>query len=232
MIILYINKILNLEDFSIGTPILNRTNFNEKQTAGMFINTAALRINVNNNISFIELTKQIAQSSFSMLRSQKYPYEKLLKDLRKKQKDLPSLFDIMLSYQVTKANDRNIKTHYEIEWLPTSTISNGIYINLHDNNNEGNLKVAYDYQISKYQKMDIKNMHMRILHIINQVLENIDCLNKDIEIVTPQEKQKILYDFNNTKIEYPHNKTLINIFEEQVKKNPNNIAIIFENEKF
>ena len=42
---------------------------------------------------------------------------------------------------------------------------------------------------------------MRILHIINQVLENIDCLNKDIEIVTPQEKQKILYDFNNTKIE-------------------------------
>lgn len=228
---IYLSKITSLNDFVIGTPILNRTNFKEKHTTGMFINTAPLRIKLGDNISFLEFVKQIATSSLSMLRYQKYPYEMLLENLRKKEKNLPTLFDVMLSYQITKANDKELAIPYEVEWFPTSTISNGIAIHLHDNNDEGTLNISYDYQLQKYEEKDILNMHNRILHIISQVLENECLLEKDIEIVTEEEKNQILFEFNDTEIDYPKNKTIIDLFEEQVQKTPNNIAVVLDDKK-
>ncbi len=228
---IYISRVSNLKDFVIGTPILNRTNFDEKHATGMFINTAPLRIKIEKDVTFIDFVKTISQSSLGMLRHQKYPYENLLKSLRKTQKDLPKLFDIMLSYQITKANDRDIDLPYEVEWFPSSTIPNEMYIHLHDNNDQNNLTISYDYQIQKYDEVDIDNIHMRILHIINQVIVNNNISEKDIEIITSDEKNKIINEFNNTDKEYPHDKTIVDLFENQVQKTPDNIAVVFENEK-
>ena len=228
---IYLSRVSNLKDFVIGTPILNRTNFKEKHTTGMFINTAPLRIQIDENIDFISLVKNIAQSSMSMLRYQKYSYQKLLEDLRERDNNIPTLYDVMLSYQVTKANDRTSKIPYEVEWIPSTTISNPIYIHLHDNDDDGQLNVAYDYQIEKYTKQDMLNMHNRILHIIEQVLKDVNLLEKDIEIVTPEEKYQILNVFNDTHTEYPRDKTIVDLFEEQVEKTPDNIAVVCGEEK-
>lgn len=228
---IYLSRVSNLKDFVIGTPILNRSSFKEKHTAGMFINTVPLRITLNDNIDFITFVKKIAKDSLSMLRYQKYPYDMLLQNLRKKESTLPSLFDVMLSYQITKPHDKNIEIPYSVEWLGTSTISNGISIHIHYINGEDDLNISYDYQIEKYGEEDIENMHNRILYIASQVLENENILEKDIEIVTKEEKNQILYEFNNTKTDYPKDKTIIELFEGQVEKTPNNIAIVFEDRK-
>ena len=72
---LYISRTTGLKDFVLGTPILNRTNFIEKNTTGMFVSTVPLRINLENVDSFTELTKDIATNNMSMLRHQKYNYQ-------------------------------------------------------------------------------------------------------------------------------------------------------------
>ena len=98
-------------------------------------------------------------------------------------------------------------------------------------NDTGDINIAYDYLISKYSIDDICSIHARFLYIINQVLENNDITLNEIEIVTPDEKKKILYDFNNTSADYPRNKTITQLFEEQVEKTPDNIAVVFEDQK-
>mgnify|MGYP003304391758 CR=1 FL=1 len=50
-------------------------------------------------------------------------------------------------------------------------------------------------------------------------------------MLSEDEKNKILYDFNNTKTDYPKDKTIIDLFEEQVEKTPDNIAVVFEDQK-
>ena len=49
---IYIYRITNTNDFVIGTPILNRSNFYDKNVTGMFVNTCPLRIQIENNIKF------------------------------------------------------------------------------------------------------------------------------------------------------------------------------------
>ena len=56
---IYLSRVSNLDDFVIGTPILNRTNFKEKHTAGMFINSIPFRILIQNNDSFINLVSKM-----------------------------------------------------------------------------------------------------------------------------------------------------------------------------
>lgn len=224
---LYIGRVSNLNDFVIGTPILNRSNFKEKNTTGMFINIAPLRINIDNTQDFKSFAHTIAKDSMSMLRHQKYSYQYILEDLRKRDISLPNLYNIVLSYQITSAVD-NIGIPYETTWSFNGNCSDDIDIHIYDLNNCGNIIVAYDYKTSKYTNMDIENIHNRAMHMVEQILNNNNiCLN-NIDIVTMKEKNELLHTFNNTNLKYDNTKTVISFFEEQVKKTPNATALTFE----
>ncbi len=227
---LYIGRVSNLDEFVIGTPILNRTNFKEKNTSGMFISTVPLKIKIDNNSTFIEFVSNIAKDSLSMLRHQKYPYQYLLENLRNKYNSVPHLYDNLISYQITKTIDKTIDLPYSVHWVEANQISCGINIHIHDNDDSGNLTMCYDYLIDKYSSSDIISTHNRILNVVEQLLNNINIFMKDIDIVTVEEKNKLLYDFNNTKTDYSKDKGIVDLFEEQVEKTPDNIAVVFENQ--
>ena len=227
---IYIGRVSNLDDFCIGTPILNRSNFKEKNTTGIFINTLPLRISIDNNLSFTGFLNSIVSNSMSLLRHQKYSYQNILEDLRKKQNDLISLYNIMISYQITKMNNQQETIPHESTWYFNKTIANDIDIHIFDLNDTNELNIAYDYKCSKYSSNDIEQIHNRILAMISQVLTNDNINLSEIEIVTEEEKKKLICEFNQTKTDYPKNKTVIQLFEEQVKCNPLETAVIFENQ--
>lgn len=228
---IYLSRVSSLDDFTIGTPILNRGNFKEKQTTGMYISTIPFRISINHKIPFAEFLSNISADFSKIFRHQKYPYQYLLEDLRKKDSSIPNLYNILLSYQNVRSNKQTSDINYESSWVGNNFISDDIDIHLYDMNDTGDINLAYDYLISKYSIDDICSIHARFLYIINQVLENNDITLNEIEIVTPDEKKKILYDFNNTSADYPRDKTITQLFEEQVEKTPDNIAVVFENQK-
>ena len=228
---LYLSRVSGLDEFVIGTPLLNRANVKEKHTIGMFISVVPFKVNINQEKSFTEFASQISSNFFNIFRHQKYPYQFLLEDLRKQNSSTPNLYNIMLSYQNMRTDTKNSKTNYETTWLFNGNVSDDLEIHFFDINDSGIINVAYDYKTSKYTADDMYALHSRLLHIMNQILDNNNILLKDIEIVTPDEKNEILYKFNNTKMDYPKNKTIVQLFEEQVEKTPNNVAVVFENQK-
>ncbi|MBP3597342.1 MAG: amino acid adenylation domain-containing protein [Clostridia bacterium] len=227
---IYMYRVNNINDFVIGTPILNRTNFVEKNTLGMFINVAPLRVNINNNSTIQELLCDIATDSMGLLRHQKYSYQSILENIRKINPSIPNLYNIVLSYQITKANLES-DINYETRWAFNGTCSDDIDIHLFDLDNSGELNIAYDYKIDKYDEQDIIDINKRLNYLIDQVLENSTLKIQDLEIATPEERELILNEFNDTNIDYPFNKNIIQLFEDQVQLHPNNLAVVFENEK-
>ncbi len=227
---IYLSKINDTNDFVIGTPILNRSNFAEKNTAGMFINTAPFRVTFDSHSTFTELATSIAKDSMGLLRHQKYPYQNILEDLRKQDASIPNLYNILLSYQTTQFSD-DCEISHDTRWIFNGCTADDIDIHLYQMNEVENLTISYDYKTSKYAYIDIENIHKRFMHIIKQVLKNNTIEIKDIEIVTPEERHKILVEFNNTAVDYPKDKTVVDLFEEQVSKTPDNIAVVFENQQ-
>ncbi|MGN1299484.1 MAG: amino acid adenylation domain-containing protein [Candidatus Scatovivens sp.] len=228
---LYLGRVSNLDDFVIGTPILNRTNFKEKQITGMFINVLPLRFNLNHEQKFNEFISQVGVNSLGLLRHQRYSYNYILEDLRKKDSSLPGLYNVLFSYQITKMNENNDELPHRTSWIFNESTSDDLDIHIFEWNDSNTLQIAYDYKTDKYSEEEISATHERILHVLDQIINNENILLKEIEIVTEKEKHQILYEFNNTKADYPKDKTISGLFEEQVAKTPDNIAVVFEDQK-
>ncbi len=228
IISIYISRVSNLEDICIGTPILNRTNFKEKNTTGMFINTLPLRVNVNTSMTFQEFLNSVMTNSMSLLRHQKYSYQNIIEDLRKKQSNLPALYQIMVSYQITKINKEQETIPHESIWHFNENTADDIDIHIFDLNDTNELNIAYDYKTEKYTAQEMKQIHERILNMISQVLNNETIKISEIEIVTLEEKEKLIHGFNQTKMDYPKAQTMVQLFEEQVKLTPNHVALVFK----
>ena len=229
---LYIHNSTNLNDFVIGTPILNRVNFKEKNTSGMFVNMAPFRIKFSNIDTFNDFIKYISSKSVSMLKHQKYSYQTLLGDLRKTHGNIPTLYNTVISYQITVAQSKEIFAKNKTDWIFNGTSAENLAIQIYDINNEGLLNICYDYKTSIYTDKDIFKLNNRIINIINQIISKEDILINDIDILIPKEKNEIINKFNNTNSHYNKSLTLIDLFEKNVKNTPDNIAVIQNSVKF
>lgn len=228
---IYLSRVSSLEEVVIGTPVLNRTNAKEKHTSGMFINTIPLKVSLNENIYFKDLASTISSSLFNMFKHQKYSYMSLLEDLRQSDNAVSNLYDMFISYQNVRSSSKVSDIPFNIEWIHNNYTSDSLDIHIFDMNDSGNLDIAYDYQLCKYDESDVINIHNRILCIVNQILTNSDILINNIEIITPEELKKLTIDFNNYTLDYASSKSIKQIFEEQVSSTPNNIATVYKNEK-
>ena len=227
---IYIGRVSNIDDFVIGTPILNRSNFKEKHTTGMFISTVPVRFDNINDVSFKSLAGSVATKLMGILRHQKYSYNSILEDIRSKNGNIPNLYNILISYQITKAFDGSLGD-YKTDWIFNNYCANDFNIHIYDINDTGSLLIDYDFLVDKYSKDDVINVNNRILYMIDQILENGDIISRDIEIITPDEKNKVLNVFNDTKVDYQLDKTVVDLFEEQVQKSPDNIAVVSNGKK-
>lgn len=228
---LYTARVSGLDDFVIGTPILNRSCFKDKHTLGMFISTAPFKIKMNYDLNFLEFATQICKDSMSLLRHQKYPYQKTLENIRKTEPGTPNLYKILLSYQNARAQKSSVDLPYKVRWSTNTHLSDDINIHIYDLEDSGQLSVSYDYLRSKYSTEEILNIHARILCIIEQVLKTPSINLSQIKIVSKQEEKMLLNKFNNTYLPYDKTKTIVDLFEEQVLKTPDKTAIIFEDTK-
>lgn len=225
---LYIGRVSNLEEFVIGTPVLNRSNYKEKNTVGMFISTVPFKINLDESMNFDDFMIEISHDARSIFRHQKFPYQRTLENARKLNPSIPNMYKILLSYQNARAQRSTEGFPYSVRWETNTNLSDDINIHIYDLEDSGELSIAYDYLDSKYNQDEISNIHKRILHIIAQVLDNPSiCLSK-ICIVSSLEEKMLLNDFNNTYLHYDKSKTVVDLFEEQVLKTPNKTALIFE----
>ncbi|MCI9039033.1 MAG: amino acid adenylation domain-containing protein [Clostridia bacterium] len=223
---IYLAKLNNSRYSIMGTPVLNRTNFKEKHTSGMFISTIPFKIEVPSYSKFEDFLKNVASTQMSIFRHQKYPYASLLEDLKKKYNFTENLYDIALSYQNARDNREDCCVPYSSQWLFSGHVSDTLQIHFYDMDNTGELNIFYDYQISKLSKDDINKMHLRILSIIEQILKSPELCLSQLEILTLDERKELCNRYQQNILVYPKKKSIIELWEEQVAISPSATAIL------
>ena len=99
----------------------------------MFINTVPVRMKLEDNMTFSDFINNIAVGFTSIYRHQKYSYQYILEDLRKEDSSVPNLYNILLSYQITKIKtDDDMK--YVSDWNFNGSIADDMDIHFFDLN--------------------------------------------------------------------------------------------------
>ena len=210
----YISRIkMNTEKFFIGTVVLNRAGIREKNTIGMFINTIPLLIELDNSQNFSENLSHIQDVIFTAFRHQKYNYSDVLADIRKNYNFNEKLYDVMLSYQNASISTSNKS---ESVWYHNGLQNESLQIHIDDRDNDGFFKIQYDYQIEKFTEYEINELHQHICNLLFEAIANDSKKLYEINMLTNDERQKLLHDFNDTTVDYPKEKCIHTLFEEQV----------------
>ncbi len=89
--------------------------------------------------------------------------------------------------------------------------------------------IEYNKQLYNEEKIDriVSHLNELLVSIIQSPAEKVSRYN----LLTAAEKHQLLVGFNDTKTEYPRDKTIVSLFEEQVNANPKKVAVVFENQK-
>lgn len=222
----YISRIkMNAERFFIGTTILNRNNEKELNTAGIFINTVPMLFEVDGDKSFQDNLEGAEDSLMSVFRHQRYNYNDLLIDLGKEDNSYEKLYDVMINY-MNAAIDFTDETIHST-WHHNGVQNESLQIHIDDRDNEGIFKMHYDYQTEKFTEREIELLHNHLMNLIFEGIENENKKLHELDMLTPCEKQKLIYDFNNTAKTYsiPDSSTIYSLFEKTAKENKSKTCI-------
>ena len=228
---IYINRVTGTDDIVLGTTILNRTNSREKEMTGMFVSVAApLRIAVDDSKDFISFSKAMLKETTDVLRHQKYPYNYLIRDLRKTNKNVDKLFDIVLSYQNSKLHKAESGLEYAAKWLFNGYQVESLIISINDRDDGGNLVIDYDFLTDVYDIKEIEFIHQHVISLLWHALDNPARRISTLEMISEKEKHRLLHEFNDTAADYPRDKTIHQLFEEQAARHPDDPALVLGDE--
>jgi amino acid adenylation domain-containing protein len=205
---LLINKYTGLNDIIIGSPIW------ESDIKQKLINTVlALRNQITDTMTFKELLLEVRKTLIEANENRNYPIEVLADELNMPFKDngFP-LFDAALV--VENVHVREYLNHVHPNMIFSLLRENSI------------IAGHVDYNSSLYDEKGIKGIICHFKSLLENTLANMDVKTVDIEILTEEEKKQLLKDFNDTSESFPREKTIHELFEEQVKRTPDRTASV------
>lgn len=219
-------------DFLIGSAIAGRNLTDLESIQGFFVNTLPLRQKIAENETLASLLQKTKETCLGAYAHQDLPFEYLVDKLNvPRDASRNPLVQVMVSH--LKMSHKNF--HLELPYLqvkpllmPTQSTQSDLTFYFMEGNDELSLTTAFNTTLFTEETIKRLNAHLLLLYT------QFDELNKPIhqlEILSSQEKQMLLYDWNQTTRAYPKNKTIHQLFEDQVEKTPNAIAVVFESKQ-
>lgn len=226
ILLIYINKVTYKNDLVIGTPVFNRTNKDQKNMIGMFTSTVPVRFKLDTKLKIEDLIKVVNRELKLCFLNQKYPYDFLIRDLELSKDGYDSLFKMCVNYYNSKYDNHIDDIDVEVKEYYCGNQSYSLQLTVKEWE-ESNITLNFDYKTLEYSDNQIKTMHEAMINIVNQIVSYENIVINDLKLVNKEECNYKVYDLNSTNSYYP-NKTVCELFEEQVIKTPNKIALEFK----
>jgi tyrocidine synthetase-3 len=218
-----LHKLSGREDIVVGTPTAARRHTDLENIIGMFVNTLAMRNYPQAELSFSEFLEGLKARTLEAYENQEYQFEELV-DRLALQRDVGRnpLFDVVFSLHNQNervGDDRFIAYDFDIKLVKFD-------LELHAFESEDRLNFSFYFCTTLYKEETVKRFSEYFKRIAAAVIERPDQQIFEIDIVSREEKEKLLYDFNDTEAEYPEGKTIHELFEEQSERTPDGVAVV------
>ena len=226
-----LHRYTSQQDIAVGSPIAGRNRVEVEGLIGFFVNTLVLRADLSGNPSFRELLRRVRRVALEAYEHQDLPFEKLVEEIHPERNLSHSpLFQIVFALQngPERATDLLGLRVSPVD-IRGETVKFDLHLSLVDA--DQGLKGRMHYCSDIFDRATIRRLlgHLEIL--LRAVVTNPEQRISALPILTPAEKHQLLVDWNDTKKDYAKDKCIHEIFEAQVEKTPNAIALVFEEQE-
>ncbi|MCA1568064.1 MAG: amino acid adenylation domain-containing protein [Acidobacteria bacterium] len=218
-------------DIVVGTPIANRNRMEIENLIGFFVNTLVLRTSLSPAHTFSELLTRVRDVTLRAFAHQDLPFEKLVEELQpERDMSRTPLFQVMFSLQneplpplrlggvTMRLLDDEMKTAQFDLTLDLIERDEGILSSL-------------EFNTDLFDRETAERMFGHYLRLLEEIVTNPDRHLLELPFLTDEEQHRVIVEWNDTAREYPRDRCVHELFEEQVTRRPEAVALIVGGER-
>jgi len=225
------------EDILIGTPTAGRDRTEWEGMIGYFVNPVVIRGDLSGNPSFKELLQRVRERVLEALSHSGYPFHLIVERLQPEQ-DLSRspLFQVsFVWHQPLKGDDLKgpggVGEGLISEVLVAEQRGAAFDLTVLVLDADKRLKVDFTYNTDLFDEGTVQRMMGHYETLLEGIVRNPEERVSHLPLLTDAEQRQMLEEWNSTDADYPRDKCIHEVFEEQVERTPDGVAVVFEDEQ-
>ncbi len=217
------------EDIVVGSPIASRNRAEIEDLIGFFVNTLILRTDLSGTPTFYELLKQIHKVALEAYEHQELPFDKIVEALQPERiLNYNPLFQVMFVFENVSRHTLNL-SGLMMNPLEADNRAAMFDLSLYIYEEKEGMQCVLEYNTDLFEAATIERMIGHMQTLLTDIADKPDTPISQLSILTKVERHQLLAAWNDTQADYPKDKCIHQLFEEQVKRTPEAIAAVFEN---
>ena len=198
---------------------------------GFFANTLVFRNSLSGNPTFRDLMAQVREVAIGAYEHQDVPFEKLVDELQP-DRDLSRNPLFQVTFQLRNYPSDLVQLSELI--IEPFELHSGIAkfdLSLAMSNEMDGLKAEIEYNPDLFESATINRILAHFHVLLGGIVANPEQRISELPLLTEAEKYQLLIEWNDTKTDYPDDKCIHQLFEAQVERTPDAIALVFEDQQ-
>ncbi|HYR08161.1 MAG TPA: condensation domain-containing protein, partial [Longimicrobium sp.] len=218
------------EDVVVGSPIAGRTRGEVEGLIGFFVNTLVLRADLSGDPSFRETLRRVREATLGAYEHQEVPFEKLVAELQPERSLSHSpLFQV--SFTVQNAEGRGgALPGLEVSGAGAAMEIAKFDLSLTLTATPQGLRGGLNYSTDLFDRGTIERMLGHLARVLEQVAADADVRLSRLALTGPEERARVVEEWNRTERPYPRGVCVHELFEAQVRERPDAVALAWGDE--
>lgn len=237
-----LHRYTDQEDIIVGTPTTGRTRSGMADLVGYFVNPVAIRSFPNPEMRFSDFLEQVRQTVMEALDHQDCPFALLVEKL-KPDRDPSRLPIFQVMFVLQRAHllyDEGLSKFavgmdglqmnlagLALESLSIETRMAQMDLTLIMAEADGGLGASITYNTDLFNPDTIAKMLGHYRTLLEGILQSTDQSLSTLPLLTEPEKRLLLFDWNDTRSDFPLERGVHRLFEDQVGRTPDAIAVTY-----
>jgi amino acid adenylation domain-containing protein len=218
-------------DIVVGTPIANRRFVELENLIGFFVNSLAIRCDLSGEPSFRELVSRVRRTALDAYQHQDLPFEKLVENLNpEREMSRHPLFQVMFAVQNAPRQALAL-AGLEVSWQGMPVSSTRFDLELYLCTEGDDWSGWFVYSRDLFEQATIEGMVRQYVALLEGMLALPERPVSLVPMMSDREREQILVEWNATRVDYPRDRCIHELFEEQAKRTPQAIAVMFGEEE-
>ncbi|TDD33759.1 non-ribosomal peptide synthetase [Saccharopolyspora elongata] len=222
------------EDVVIGSVVAGRTDEALDDLVGFFVNTLVLRVDTSGDPTFRELVRRVRDTDLAAYENQDVPFEHLV-DVLKPTRTLTHhpLFQVMLTQQNAPRTELSLPGARG-RLLPVNVGAARVDLlvsvdeGVHFESSRTGLALTVEYNTDIFDRSTVESLLSRFRRQLETAVDELDRSIGSFDVVDAAERRQLLTSWNDAAIPLPSSLVLPDLFEQQVARTPDAVALVFE----
>ncbi|WNG44099.1 amino acid adenylation domain-containing protein [Archangium minus] len=216
------------DDIVVGTDVANRSRAETQGLIGFFINQLALRARFGGDPSFRELLGQVRATALDAYAHQDLPFEELVKAINpERSRSHSAIFQVKLLLQDVALSELSLPG-LTIQPVEVEQTSAKLDLTVFVAETPRGLECKWEYSTELFEEGSIRRMISHYERLLAGVVTAPGRRVSALPLLSPDEERQLVVEWNATRTEPPRATSVHALFEEQVRRTPESLAILHE----